>query len=311
MNMHFVENEQGIWSAYLIIFLVTLGLLGLGAYYLMQSEGVNIGNQVQALQTEYSAVSGIFMGISAFREGKLDSDKSLTIAGVNVTIDTHRVNSNEIQFNAIGTKGNASRWIQAQLGYRGLRNVAIYSDSTVTGISAMDENGNIDNSRLIKEATVMPEVDNMALSAAAQAQGHYKSSGWKDPPDNYPNGSFYFQPNIPNVTWIDGDLEINGNEKLYGIIVVTGNLIIKGTPRFEGVVYMPNKNSMIVYGGGSKYDPVINGGILSFGLIRRQGGGTDRYIQYNPTYMNIFCDLFVTWEPPLSIDLVAWRYPEL
>jgi len=307
MRTDWIKNEQGFWSAFIFIFLITLGLLGLGAYSLMQSEGANIANQTQGIQAEYSAVSGAFFALSAYEHGTLHSDTTLQIANANVTIDTQQVGK-DIRFVVSARKGDARRNLWTEIAFSGLADVAIYSDSTVTGVSALDSAGNLDNKRLIREAKIMPEVDNATLKNLAKAQGHYFSGNY-NLPNGYPSPDFYADPvaGIPNITWVEGNVTLSGNEHIYGIVVIGGNLTISGTPRFEGVIYMPNKNSMIINGGGSRQSPIVDGGILSFGLIRRSGGGTDRYVQHNPEYMRALCK-FVTWEPPMGRKIVAWRY---
>lgn len=299
----FLKNQKGLFSAFVLILLVTLGLLGLGAYRLMQSEGVNIAHHTEALQAEYSAISGIFYAFSAYEHGTL-SDMNLEIANTNVHIDTQRVES-DYRFFVQSSKGDARRNILVDMAFQTLADVAIYSDSTVTGVQALDSAGQVDNNRLIKEANVMPKVNNSALRDSAMVQGHYFGGDY-NLPDGYPSTNFYFSPNVPNVIWISGNVTLNGNEHIYGILVIEGNLTVNGTPRIEGVIYMPHKNSMIINGGGSPYSPIVNGGIVSFGLIRRTGQGKDRYIRHWPEYMRKFCD-FVTWAP-VNKAVVAWRY---
>ncbi len=308
MKMDLIKDDRGSWSAFIFIFLITLGLLGLGAYSLMQSEGVNIANQTDGLRAEYAATSGVFFALGAFQRGALTSDVSLEMENTNVAIDTQQV-GDATHFLVSARRGDARRKILVEVDFLSLEDVAIYSDSTVTGVSALDSAGHVDNNRLIKEAKVMPEVDNTTLKNLAKAQGHYFAGDYNIP-DGYPSLDFYADPvaGIPNVTWVEGNVTLSGNEHIYGIVVIGGNLTVNGTPRFEGVIYMPNKNSMLINGGGSPSSPIVDGGILSFGLIRRSGGGSrDRYIKHNPEYMRKLCE-FVTWQPPVSAEIVSWRY---
>jgi len=90
MKLYF-RQEEGFWSAFVFIFLVTLALLGLGSYTLIRSEGSNTANDVKAVQAEYAANGAAFFGISAFNQGIFDSDlegTSLTIGNCTATLDT-------------------------------------------------------------------------------------------------------------------------------------------------------------------------------------------------------------------------------
>ena len=67
-----MQEEEGFFSAIVLIFIVTLGLMGMGTYALIRSEGTNITNKVQAIQAEYAANGGIYYALELLEAGEMD-----------------------------------------------------------------------------------------------------------------------------------------------------------------------------------------------------------------------------------------------
>ena len=61
----------------------------------------------------------------------------------------------------------------------------------------------------------------------ATTQGHYNSGSF-NPGSNYPNGSFYYSGSTPNVTYVVGDLSESGNNIIYGVYYVEGDVTFGG-----------------------------------------------------------------------------------
>ena len=130
------------------------------------------------------------------------------------------------------------------------------------------------------------------------------------PPDGYPSTSFYASGSTPNVTYIDGDLIVDDGRVMYGIVIVTGNVLIKssfggGVGRIEGVVYLPNETSQITMSMESATS--IRGGVLTGGDIDG-AGWLDGIIQHQPEYMRKFAE-YRTYPSAGGVTRVTrWTY---
>lgn len=88
------------------------------------------------------------------------------------------------------------------------------------------------------------------------------------------------------MTFVDGDCEIEGGS---GLVIITGNLSMKGNPNFSGVVLVLGGGSVLRDGGGSgtiagamiiaKFDRYGTGGFLAPSFITK-GGGDSKFF-YN------------------------------
>ena len=91
---------------------------------------------------------------------------------------------------------------------------------------------------------------------------------------------------IPRVTYVQGDLHVNGGRTIYGIFYVEGDIILDGSSQVEGVLYMINPYSTIIHGGGSPSASSVTGGIVANGDVMGTGNHID--VRYNPAYMSNF-----------------------
>ncbi|MBN2012376.1 hypothetical protein JW960_23810 [candidate division KSB1 bacterium] len=175
---------------------------------------------------------------------------------------------------------------------------AIYATGDVDKVTPLDENRNVDSTLMVTNASEMPYIDILGLATKADSQGHYfgDPNDLVKPPDGYPNGSFYADSaaGIPNITYIKGDMKVSGGTHIYGIFIVEKDIVINGSARVEGVLYMLNPTSEVIYemdftGGGSPSESSVVGGILANGDI--SGTGNHVSIQYNPEYLELFGDV--------------------
>jgi hypothetical protein len=63
-----------------------------------------------------------------------------------------------------------------------------------------------------------------------------------------------FNPNTTNInsiTYVDGDLTLNGNGTGYGVLVVTGTLTMSGNFTWKGTVFVVGQGNMQFNGGGN------------------------------------------------------------
>ncbi len=129
-------------------------------------------------------------------------------------------------------------------------------------------------------------MDDSTLIALAIAQGHVETGGLFTPFHGYPNFNFYFGGTTPNVTWVQGDLRINGGTTVYGIFVVDGSILLNGSSRVEGVLYMRNNFDVTGTGGGGPPGSIVTGGVVANGPVN--GTGNHITVRYKSEYMGKF-----------------------
>ena len=303
-------REDGFWSAFVFIFLVTLAMLGIGSYTLVRSEGSNVSNDVRAVQAEYAANGAAFFGMKALWQGNFDSqleESGLNIGNCTVTLDTSLDVSGSVWLTITATRGKAERQIQILIDPGlGFKDKAIVTTGIVSKVVALDENRVEDPKKLVSKADSIPTIKEDSLKAIAVAQGH-KKVGNLIGTNNYPEKSFYSSVDgvTPNVTWVTGNFQLNGNTSVYCIFIVEGDVTINGTDRIYGTVYLPNEKSTIIRGGGTPGESTILGSIVSHGNIT--GKGAHITVQYDPVYMGEFCE-FMKYPDSLIPQVVRWIY---
>ena len=124
------------------------------------------------------------------------------------------------------------------------------------------------------------------MIAMATVQGHVETDSVFIPSHGYPNFNFYFTGTTPNVTWVQGDLQVNGGRTVYGIFVVDGSIRLNGSSRVEGVLYMRNSSNIVLHGGGNPTQSSITGGIVAAGEVN--GTGNHITVHYSSEYMGKF-----------------------
>ena len=97
-----LKREEGIWSSFVILFLLTLALMGLGAHVLVRSESRNTANLIRARQADYAANGAAYYGMRRLRLGALDESTPLSIGPGTVDLDTALVTgTNEIELTVL------------------------------------------------------------------------------------------------------------------------------------------------------------------------------------------------------------------
>ncbi|MCH6560629.1 hypothetical protein IH799_09785 [candidate division KSB1 bacterium] len=162
----------------------------------------------------------------------------------------------------------------------------IFSTDDIDNVTALDEAGDPDSSLMLANAPFIPDMDDSTLIAMATVQGHVETDSVFIPSHGYPNFNFYFGGTTPNVTWVQGDLRVNGGTTVYGIFVVDGDIILNGSSRVEGVLYLRNSAGIIIHGGGNPTQSSVTGGIVAKGDI--DGTGNHITVQYDSEYMGRF-----------------------
>ncbi len=307
MKLKNIKREEGFWSAFLLILLTTLALMGMGAYVLMRSEGINVASEVESLQTDYSATGAVYYGLRALQQGTFTEGGSITIGGVSVTFDTAMTqNSND----SLHVRARTSDGTVTDVGVV-LEGVAIWTTGNVTNISIFDNNGNQSSNLVARNASSVMVMNLAALGAVQNAKVFSSDKTINSTYSPTGNTDFYQSDGVtPNVTIVNGNLTIGRNGIAYGIFVVRGNLVIQSggfawsfrAGRIIGVVYLPDSGNTISMASRTR----ITGGILSNGDIT--GSGSGGIVTHNINYVNTFVNFNVNPNVQWAFGISSWTY---
>ncbi|UCE06252.1 MAG: hypothetical protein JSW07_22185 [bacterium] len=230
---------------------------------------------------------------------------TLSESNFDVVLQDHNTNHSlslmDLKIVSTANYNNISKTIELLMAIPpNLGDLAVFCTDTIMNVTVTDEFGNPDSSLFIENALDMLPFDKDGLVALAASQGHVYAGDFV-PTDGYPNNDFYydFDNGIPNVTHVNGDFTVNGGTTVYGIFVVEGNADLNGSARLEGVVYLPNPESIIINGSGDPNEAAVTGGIVVNGSV--DGAGNHIDIQYNSEYMHNFA-AFQTDRDPYIIS---------
>lgn len=222
--------------------------------------------QYSVTQARNCATSAMEVGLSKvsvnndWNEGIQNIE--LNGATASVTVHDHTTDNTlspmEKYVRSAATFSDATQYVDVHCGLPpNIADIAIYATEDVTNISkVVDKEGQEDNDLLIANAPFMVEFDYDAMYALAEAQGHVYEGDFKATKD-YPNGSFYYDTDVPNITKVEGDFDVPGGRIVYGIFIVEGQIDIdvKGSARVEGIILVPTDGEVEIRGGGPKYVP--------------------------------------------------------
>ncbi len=302
-----LKGEKGFWSAVFLIFLVTLGLFGMGAYTLMRTESVSLANETKAMQAESALTAGCYYALNAMFKGTFDSNSEstpLSIGGATVNCDTFKTKK-MLRLDVISTYQGIQReaYIEFALAIR-LRDKAIVTTDVDNGVSARDSLNRNDPNRLVQHADSIPGIKEDSLLAWATRQGHVITGNASDA--DVGNSFFQADGKTPNVYWITGNYTVSGKKDQGGIFVVKGTVTVNGSDRIKGIVYLPDPTSTIIHGGGKPSENSIQGALISHGYIK--GTGSHANVMHRPLYMNVFCDNFQKYSDKLEDLMALWVY---
>ncbi|HIE35744.1 MAG TPA: hypothetical protein EYP89_00710 [Candidatus Omnitrophica bacterium] len=176
---------------------------------------------------------------------------------------------------------------------------------------SINNTNNIDGT-VIHDPSINPllELDFQQLLEISQSQGNYyneeRLQEIREGNDSFPTNFWYTEPTnpndpttgTPNVVYIEGDLELNGNVEVGGFFIVMGEEAeINGNGQIEGAVYISDKFE--IHGGGNNLN--LNGGIWAGGEIELKGHAE---VVYNGDYMQAIQSLI---ENISSLHIISWR----
>jgi len=286
--MRFYKEEKGFWSAYVLIFVVTLALMGMGAAMLMRNEGISISKTAEIVQADYAAESGVFFGIKAIEKGVLTTDNNelnISVGNASVYINLESDGGNQ-QLRVTSDYGNASSTVVVDVTSGSIADRVIVAKGSISGIKALNETGSLDNSLLLANVDI-PTIDVGTLNALSFSQGHDKNVASWDAPDGYLGSFFVSGTSQPNVTHVYGNLRVRYGRTVYGIFVVDGSVTLESRCDVRGVIYVVNSSSTTMYKSFFFSTIRVHGGVVSNGNVVGSGFG-DVVVQYNPTYMQAF-----------------------
>jgi hypothetical protein len=300
-------REDGFWTAFLVILIVTLTLMGLGANVLLKGEGPNVTNHIASYRAEYAANAGAYFGVRSMAMGTFNESTVLSVGGVSVSFDTSKVaGTSNYEMKVNSSINSASRRITVQISANKLSDKGMWTTGDVYNIDGKDSTGAIDNAnKVVSGADSVPTVLIATLNAMSTAQGHDQSAATFTPATGYPMTNFYKAGATPNVTHVLHNMDVQGSRTVYGIFVVEGNVTLNGGCRVEGVIYLPNVTSLIITGGGSPTTSTVVGGIISNGDLSATGSHVS--VEHWPVYTRSFCSYLLN-PNQVIFDLVKWEY---
>ena len=307
MKLKNIKKEEGFWSAFVLILLTTLALMGMGAYVLMRSEGINVADEIESLQTDYSATGAVYYSLRALQAGTFSDGASVTIGGVSVTLDTARTQSGN---DSLHVMARTSDGTVTEVGAV-LEGVAVWTTGNVINVSIFDNNGNQSSNLVARNASSIMVMNLAALLAVPNAQVFTGNTTINNTYSPTGNTNFYQSDGVtPNVTIVNGNLTIGRNGTVYGIVVVRGNLTIQSggflwgfsAGRVVGVVYLPDSGNTISMARRTR----ITGAVLSNGNIT--GSGSGGIITHNINYVNTFVTFRLNPNVQWASGISSWNY---
>ncbi|NQT26112.1 hypothetical protein HQ585_12210 [candidate division KSB1 bacterium] len=248
MNIHPVQSQKGFLSAFVIIFVVTLGLLATGSAMLVRSESTNIGNQVAMIKAENAARGALHFA----RKFIAINGDSLTMPVLNLgdaeASMYYSQSGTQIDLYMTVTSGPVDNSMHVEMRIAGSLSYAIYASGSVSNQDTDDSTGTQDNSLIYQNAPSFPSVDVSGLTAVANIQGanRVNADATFTPGDGWPDATrlnFYNASGLPEVTIVTGNLLVEENKTIFGIYVVSGTVELEAGGfgddggRVDGIIY--------------------------------------------------------------------------
>jgi hypothetical protein len=304
-------KEEGFFSAFVLIFLVTLGLMGMGASILVQSDSKSIIRHMNSRKSDYVIEGAAFYAAAAVTAGKLTSDTTFTINNIDVSVVMSTNQDCTLVVNITADiDDDQIRTIQFEMEEDAIWKKAIYMHGDVdNSVVTRDSTGayDWDSDLIVANKSMMPPVTNILLFDMASDQDHDRGDGWT-PTSEYPyaGASFYESGITPNVTYVMGDMTVNNGITVWGIFVVDGDVELKRNSLVNGIIYLVNSGTQVIGEDTAqdRNDPNVEGGIFGLGEIDVLGNKR-LYVKHNPEWMRVF-DLFVN--DTTGTKIAHWSY---
>jgi len=171
-------------------------------------------------------------------------------------------------------------------------------------VNGYDNDGNLNPSYVLANQPSLPAINGPAIEAMADF--YYGGNLTTELPADVTN---FFKDHPadtkPWITVVEGNLDVQGDEILYGIIYVKGqDVTLRGTVRVHGVIYAPNAvYTTDIRGGGSPGDqPVMGQVICGIGGVEARGNHAD--VQYVKDYADALRNL---GGDITDVTVVSWK----
>jgi len=279
------KEKGGISIAFVFFIILTFSTLGMVSLSLMVVDSRMSSAYLQGVQAQYIAEAGVEYGIKLILNGQTgDYQETVSIGEGSFAISIEQ--DSVLTLISTGDIDRAEKSVEVKINYQPpIGDFGIFSTDDIDNVTALDEAGDPDSSLMLANAPFFPDMDDSTLIALATVQGHVETDSLFTPSHGYPNFNFYFGGTTPNVTWVQGDLEVLGGRTVYGIFVVDGDIILHGSSQVEGVLYLRN-DGIIIHGGGNPTQSSITGGIVANGDV--DGTGNHITVNYDSEYMGRF-----------------------
>lgn len=327
-------NKKGI--ALIITFAIILVLTILGSAIISRSISENniTKRYSETTQAFWLAEAGINRALYELRNnynlGSITATQ-LGSGGYNVTISPSGQNRivNSTGYIPFTGQARASRGIEAVMSKSIPPNFydnAIYSAGevdlngnsySITGniryADEIDNTGNV-NGTITQDPSINPlaRFDFQQLRALSSSQQNvYVLNGNQlvneaTGQQGFP-GSFWYSPGVPNIVYIEGDLQLNGNiGTIGGFFVVAGDVInnpgatydttVNGNGQIEGAIY--TRGEFRINGGGGNLN--INGGVWAGEEARLNGNA---HVNYNQSYLEAIGNLNLN----ADVQISSWK----
>ncbi|MFA5271618.1 MAG: hypothetical protein WC412_04680 [Candidatus Omnitrophota bacterium] len=173
----------------------------------------------------------------------------------------------------------------------------VFSGGVVNGIA----DGDVTQNDPVLSTNGLPTLNFSELRQTSIDQGWYNPNTHTT---EFPTGSFYYSPGVPNVVFVEGDFSIvGGKEVVKGFVVVGGDTVydaeIGGNASVDGCVY--TRGNIWLHGGGGPNILNVNGGVWAGGTVLMNG---NEEIKYNKEYMDAIKNGL---HPNTDIKITAWQ----
>ncbi len=302
-----LRREEGFFSAFILVFLVTLALMGVGASILVQSESKNIIHHINSVKSDYVIEGAAFYCASALTAGTLTNDTTFTFANIDVVVDTLYEDDTLIMNVKAIIDDDSTRKIRFEMKENSLWRYAIYVGENVTMTTTRDSNNVTDTDLIVENKDPLPSVDDPTLTSLSSSQGHDRGGPFT-PAEDFPSPSFYQADGVtPNVTHVFGNMTVNANITIWGIFVVEGSVFLERRADVRGIIYLGSAGTSVT-GMSANTDrdiPNVLGGIFGKGQVTIESGSRRLYVQHQPEWMRVFAQYVADIS---GMKIAHWSY---
>ena len=300
-------NEEGFSSAFVVLFIVTLGLLGLGATMVLQNEGAAVGDQYTIRTADYAAESAVYFALERARMGFSDEAGTLTANGLACTYENESAGLYvNVTAHAQSAEDDIVSTISVVSRILALSDIPYWLADTPSGPKRIyNEDGDLDPDLEFTEMDSVPTMDLDYYWNIADEQEANQINVQND----YPTGAtdFWKAPGEPWVTYVKGSMTLAKDVTLYGIVIVEGDVILKKGMNVVGVLYLPTGGTIIKTRENTWDEINVTGGIIVNGESQHRGNNWFN-VYHDKSYLEAFYDNYAGGVEPIVTSIKSWSY---